>query len=89
MTCSTKLSKLLPRSAADWQLYTSMPGVGAVARKLSSALRKALRAKDATRASVESVVGPLMVEFLKFGACDTEPLSVLRIVLDAKFGRER
>lgn len=86
---ATKPKHRLPRSARDWQLYTSMEGVGAAAAKLSAALRTALKAEGRTRASVQAAVSAVMVECRSFGACDTEPRWILADVLDWKFGRER
>ncbi len=82
-------SKPLPCSARDWQIYTNMPGVGAAAAKLSTALRTALKAEGATRESVRSAVVAVMAEERSFGACDSEPVRVLANVLDRKFGRGR
>jgi hypothetical protein len=87
MTDVKRRSFRLPRSARDWQLYTSMPGVGEAASKLTAALRAALKVEGRTRASVESAVHAVMVAERRFGACDTEPLCILARVLDRKFGR--
>lgn len=78
----------LPRSAASWELYTDMPGVGTAARLLTAALSAALKAPGATRASVRTAVGKVMSEQAGFGACDSEPVYVLEAVLDRKFGRQ-
>ena len=78
---------LLPKSADDWELYSSMKGVGVVARGLTSVLgnvmkslgkalmnakTKAARGKAAQNAAKR--MSKALEKKSSFGAADTEPL---------------
>ncbi len=81
------MTKNLPRSGRDWQLYTSSMKCGKAARALTSALkaaekalRKALKSVT-TREAAESAVYeamrthmyPVMNQYSSYGAYDSEP----------------
>ncbi len=68
------LSARLPKSADDWQLYVCSMKCGAAARALSSALRKAIQAQKKGEENVyEKYMVPVMEQYAKYGACDSEP----------------
>jgi hypothetical protein len=82
------MTKTLPRTAQDWQLYCSKSGVGVAARSLNAALRRLLKEAEqyktqgyvATRQTVGLLIGkhlyPVMERYSAWGATDTEPRCV-------------
>lgn len=70
-------------TAQEWELYSSMTGIGAVARKLNSAANKgineahkvyaATKDKEAALLAAWNAWEPVSRSFSKFGANDTEP----------------
>lgn len=58
--------------ADDWQLYSQMKGVKAVARKLNKEIAEALNNGDYSAAE------EIMLKYSDYGAYDSPPLSVLR-----------
>ncbi len=90
MTTTTTPPSTIPipkLSANDWQLYSSMQGVGIAAHGMNRALHKAMVYLQKnlpplhTRSAIHEVVGsayrkfmePAMDSYGKWGACDTEP----------------
>jgi hypothetical protein len=79
IVCKVKVSG----SANDWELYSSVTGVGAAARKLSAAATKAINAAHKEYATTKNKGAAINAawciwdttsrEFSKFGANDTEP----------------
>lgn len=65
----------LPRTVHDWQLFSDMPGVKAVAAALTSALREARKVQK-NGEDPWKILYPVMEKYSKFGACDTEPREV-------------
>ena len=79
----TEIKVKVSLTANEWELYSSMTGIGAVARKLSSAATKgineahkvyaATKDKQAAVKAAWGIWSPVSYEFSKFGASDTEP----------------
>jgi hypothetical protein len=73
----------IPTTAGDWELYSTMPGVGKAARAMTTAIKKAIREfkarigqKDVPHLLgdvYEKHVSPVMSKYSSFGAWDTEP----------------
>jgi len=70
MTTKISITVTLPDSADAWELYDSMPGAEAAARRLTAALAKALVAP--TREKAISIMSAALKRDQKFGAYDTE-----------------
>lgn len=91
----------LPRTAQDWQLYTSKPGAGVAARCLTAALGRLLKEADRhkvegyipTRQTVGALIQkhlyPVMERYTKFGATDTEPRCVAYDTVEKALGLKR
>ena len=70
-------------TASEWELYSSVTGAGAVARKLNTAASKAINAahkvyvttndKEAALMAAWDAWEPVSRSFSKFGANDSEP----------------
>ena len=79
ITCKVSVSM----TAYEWELYTSMKGVGDVATKLSSAASKAINEahkvyaatndKEAASKAALGIWDSVSRNFSNFGANDTEP----------------
>ena len=72
----------IPTTGSDWQLYTCAMPCGEAARKLTSALKKAIRffnkglgeqAVPRLLGEAWKIVDQVQDEYAKFGASDTEP----------------
>ena len=75
----------LPTTAGDWQLYTSMPGVGNAAKRLTKALKKAIR--EPKREDAAKIMDDALHVDVDFGACDSEPWYVCHRILDKVYPR--
>lgn len=69
----------LPDGANEWQLYSSMPGAEAAAKRLTAALARALVAPG--RAKAINIMCAALKREMKFGAYDTEPVYVAESIL--------
>lgn len=78
----------IPSTARDWQLYTTMKGVGAAAKALTDTLTTALRLGE-SRVDIENAMIEVMRKYEDFGADDTEPRWVLANTLNAILGTKR
>jgi hypothetical protein len=81
----------IPTTARDWQLYSTMKGIGTVARTLSAKLRKGLRrlkrraaevGPDAAAEECRAFVDAALDKYACFGASDTEGRSVLASAIE-------
>ena len=71
--------------ASDWELYSLMDGAEEVAQKLNQKFQK-LIAEGKNRGEVFREMDSLMDEYVKFGACDSEPSYKLELLLNQVFG---
>jgi len=74
-------------TAEEWQLYTVQMDCAEAAYALNQTIITAVNAGD-DRRTTERKVGKTMIKYSKFGACDTEPVSVLTELLDQIFGKQ-
>jgi len=87
MNITKKTVVTLSLTAGQWQLYSTMRGVGLVARNINAGVAKAINsARDWNEAYT---LGRLVLaKYGQFGAMDTEPRGVLQDVLDEVFGAQ-
>lgn len=79
----TGATVVVPASAEGWQLYSSMPGAGLAASRLTKAMEKALLASS--REDAIRIMGKALNADSKYGASDTEP----RVVAERLLSRGR
>lgn len=70
----TEAKTQIPDDAEAWELYSTKRGVHRVAKALTRALRRALKAN--TRERAISIMKDALVDYDDFGADDTEPRSI-------------
>lgn len=63
----------IPSNAREWELYSSTPGSGAAAKRLTAATRKAGRSRLSDAEAWKALMQAFDKE-VEFGACDSEPL---------------
>lgn len=71
-------------SADDWQLYTDMDGVAAVAEALNRTFEESVNSGK-SRSEVEIAMLRVMAKYDEFGADDSEPFDRLGELLDEVF----
>jgi hypothetical protein len=74
--------------ANQWQLYTSKPEAALVADAINKVIATAVNS-GAAREETYMAAHAVMREHHRTGAYDTEPLSVLRELLDEIYGVDR
>ena len=82
-----KSIEALTLSADDWELYTNKPGAEKVAQQLNTAFMSAVN-NGLSAGEVEDSIHQVMNALKQFGAYDTEPRYVLRVLLRKVFGQE-
>ena len=82
-----KTVEALTLSADDWELYASKPGAEKAAQQLNTAFTAAVNGGMNPR-EVGDAVEQLQHKLSRFGASDTEPRYVLRVLLRKVFGQE-
>jgi len=75
---------MIPVDADSWELYSDMKGVGRAAKSLTSALKRAIKAKD--REQAIKIMGDALEKYASFGATDTEPRAVAECCLSEARG---
>jgi hypothetical protein len=70
----TGATVVIPSGAHGWELYSTMPGAGLAASRLSRALERALLAPS--REDAVRIMGSALSADRKYGASDTEPRSI-------------
>lgn len=73
-------------TAEDWDLYTEMAGVHAVAVQMNEAISDIFNSNDAPTAFAKAKI--ILEQCREFGAADTEPYMVLRELHDLFFKDE-
>lgn len=69
-------------TAGQWELYSSLPGVEAVAEELNAELTRLVNEGWRTKAEVRSAMYKLMSKHARMGAADSEPCWFLESVLE-------
>jgi hypothetical protein len=70
----------IPETAGGWELYSSMPGSKAAAKRLARAAAKAVCAP--TRGEAIKIMGAALDFDARFGARDTEPRGHAEVILE-------
>ena len=95
------MDNTLPKTASDWQLYTSKPGAGVAARSLTAALGRLLKEANTHKAEgyiptrhtvgalIQKHLAPVMDRYAEFGATDTEPRCVAYDTVEKALGLTR
>jgi hypothetical protein len=76
---STGATVTIPSGASGWELYSTMPGAGLAASRLSRALERALLAPS--REDAVRIMRSALRADCKYGASDTEPRCVAEAAL--------
>lgn len=74
-------------TADDWELYATKEGAEEAAQAINNALAKAVNA-GLPAEQVEDHMYKVMMGIRGFGALDTEPRQVLRVILSRIYGKD-
>lgn len=74
-------------TADDWELYTTKEGAEEAAQAINNALAEAVNA-GLPADQVEDHMHKVMMGIRGFGALDTEPRQVLRVILSRIYGKD-
>ncbi len=74
-------------SADDWELYATVEGAEEAAQAINNALADAVNA-GLSADQVEDHMHNVMMGIKGFGALDTEPRQVLRVILSRIYGKD-
>lgn len=72
-------------SAAEWQLYDSLPGAEAAADALNRAAELAIAESRNANQALRQLLGA-MGDYAKFGAVDSEPIYVASCLMNYVYG---